>query len=74
MPLHTAELHHWFQFGGRLLGAIRNDQATHGKHPFPDGALVTTSPVEKIEGDLAWTTTGTVYKLVNEMKSDLPPA
>lgn len=46
--------------GLSLQGRIFDDTHTHGNHPFPDGSLVCTTPVLRIEGGLVHTR-NTVY-------------
>lgn len=47
--------------GLRLSGKIYDDKLTSGKHPFPDGTVVSTSPVQMIDGRIFHTRSGTRY-------------
>jgi hypothetical protein len=49
--------------GIRLSGKIYDDTLTTGSHPFPDGTVVSTSPVQIMIGRVWVTKSGTRYRI-----------
>lgn len=50
------------EVGQGMVGRIYNDTQTHGYHPFKDGVIVRTTPVNKLVDNIA-TTRNTVYQI-----------
>jgi len=49
--------------GMRISGKIFDDNLKTGNHPFPNGTVVSTSPVQLMEGRIWTTKSGTKYRI-----------
>lgn len=56
--------------GMRISGQIFDDTLTTGSHPFPDGTVVSSSPLQFMEGRIWTTKSGTRYRVEFEDESE----